>query len=171
MEKSEKKEQDKKKEKEPEKKENKSEKEKSEENLEEEISGLEENIDNDRLMQFLQSREKVVPVLERVVKEIPKSREIEMPQKEIPKERFQQNYSSLASESENKKYQPVSPVLSPISRRENSQAELLDPMSQRRFQDNLRPQMIETGIIAETRKLPFEAEDRKYKEVKFKKFV
>jgi len=31
--------------------------------------------------------------------------------------------------------------------------------------------MIETGISNEDRRLPFERDDRKYKEVKFKKFV
>jgi len=150
------------------------EKEKQEENLEEEIDEVENEIDNNRLMQFLQSRENVVPVLEKITNKASQHIEqIESPSQTqtFPQERFQQNYS-FSTENESRNYQSPAPVLSPVSRRENSKAELLNPMRQRGFQENnINLAMVETSMINETKRLPFESEDKKYREVRFKKFV
>ncbi len=39
-------------------------------------------------------------------------------------------------------------------------------------EDDIRPRMVETGVVNPERRRPiFEGEEKKYKEVKFKKFV
>ena len=145
------------------------------------VPNVRETIDETKFEEFFQSsRQNIVPILEKVKnRDINLEKDIEpveTPAKNTREQRQPQtNYSSFAEEVESRSYQTGQPpVLMPVERSGNSrtQAGLIDPLRGRGIeQDNMQPRMIETGISNEDRRLPFERDDRKYKEVKFKKFV
>lgn len=149
------------------------------EDLEEHVEEIREEIDENKLIEFFQSRENVIPILSKIRTRVPDfnlERDIEStPTKtEQPEpQRTQMNYSSFADEEESRNYQTSQPpVLRPISRGETFQPGLIDPLRGKGIQeDTMQPTMVETGVINQDRRLPFDRDDKKYKEVRFKKFV
>ncbi len=165
----------------PEKKENK--KEDSEESeLEEEIEETEENIDNNKFVEFLQiSTEPGAPVL----KKIQNAQEIATLEQDIistpisKEEKIQTDYTPALNKPDysepntetEQKYQTnfSPPVLEPVKiSRELQNQEFLDPMAGRMIDNpnNLNQKMIETGVVERDTRLPFEKDEKKYRDVK-----
>ncbi|MDO8622802.1 MAG: hypothetical protein Q7R52_01010 [archaeon] len=93
---------------------------------------------------------------------------VQVETKTAQKENRPVNYATGIEQRENRNYTAYtsSPTLLPTNQPAR-RSELIDPFKQRNFiEENLRPNMVETGSVNMRRKLPFEQEDRKYKEVK-----
>ena len=150
-----------------------------EENLEEQVEDINEEIDEDKFNRFFQSGENVIPILEKVQNsnknfnletEVPETK-AEQPERE---KKFQPSYTSFINdEGESRAYQNSEPpVLRPVSRGNEFHPGFIDPLRGRQIQnDSMQPTMVETGAVNQDRRLPFERDEKKYKEVKFKKFV
>jgi hypothetical protein len=117
--------------------------------------------------------ESISPVLKKI--EIPKQESLEQNISSAPiiqekKDEKSKNYSTTSNEpnyssSEKIKYQTniEPPILKPTKISEDlPRQELLEPRI--RTQTNLRPKMVDTGFIEEKTRLPFEKDDKKYKE-------
>ncbi len=136
---------------------------------------LEEEIKDNEFHEFLQpSTEISAPILERV--ETPQQESLEQDVASTPVssnvDEGQIDYSVNSNYSEggaiNYQTNTGPPILSPTEISGNlPRQELLNPLTQMETpQDNINPKMIDTEFIEEKRRLPFEKEDKKYKEFK-----
>ena len=153
----------------------------SEKELEEEIKETEEEIDDNKFVEFLQiSTEPNAPVLNKMEN----SQEIETLEQNIistiisEKEKTKNDYSIVPNTSDyseqnieteqeyqtNSSPQELEPIK--VSKELRSQ-QLLDPMAGRRIspQNNLNQKMIETSFIKRNTKLPFEKSEIEYKDI------
>ena len=139
----------------------------------------EETVDDNEFREFIQSSiESFSPVLQKV--ETPQQESLEQDVASAPVasniNEAQIDYSITSnapdySAGEEIKYQiNIQPtVLKPAEISENlPRQEFLNPMVGRMIdnRDNLRPNMVNTKFIEEKRRLPFEGDDKKYKEFK-----
>lgn len=151
--------------------------------LEKEIEETEETIDDNEFIEFIQpSTQEFInisaPVLERV--ETPQQESLEQDIASTPvssnANEGQIDYSTTLNEPNYSAGQEIKyqtninpPTLRSAEISENlPRQELLDPMAEIRFnpQDNMNmsPEIVNTEFIQEKRRLPFERDDKKYKE-------
>jgi len=137
----------------------------------------EETIDDNEFHEFIKpSIESFTPVLERI--EIPQQESLEQNVDSAPitqiKDEEQIKYSATSNEpnystTEKIKYQTnIEPlILKPTEISEDlPRQELLEPLTRLEInpQNNLRPKMVNIEFIEEKTRLPFEKDDKKYKE-------
>jgi len=136
-----------------------------------EVSNIEE-VDEERFQQFMQpiSTENFSPTLEQINQPIP-TPNLEQDIAFTPTQEETSTKYDFTTEEEAKRYKASSrgiepPVLTP---RETSQrVRLLNPLERRNIPraDDMQPRMFGTRTTTQKRKLPFEKDDDKYKEVK-----
>jgi len=137
----------------------------------------EEIIDDNEFHEFIKpSTESFTPVLEKI--ETPQQESLEQNIASVPissnVKEDQIDYAITPNEpnysaTEKIKYQTniEPPILKPIRINEElPRQELLEPQTGIET-DNLRPKMIDTEFIEEKTRLPFEKDDKKYKEFRF----
>jgi len=150
--------------------------------LEEKIEEAEEITEDSQFHEFLKPpAETFSPVLERV--EAPQQESLEENMASVPTftsnkdEKKDMNYPITSTETiynttedtSSIDYQPIKPsVLTSIRTSEDlPRQEFLDPLKERRIdiQDDFLPEIIDTSIINQKTRLPFEKEDKKYEKI------